>query len=79
MTDTAKSSWITDHPFQPRLEPMLRWEPRGWAATGWRVPANPALCRVCHMAEAAHAETTSNSLSVNSDQEQPDGHTPAGP
>lgn len=53
MTDTAKSSWITDHPFEPRLKETFHHT----TATN-ALPPNSALCQICNMAEAAHAETT---------------------
>ena len=64
MTDTAKASVITDHPFVPRaLRVRVLDEKRRIA---YELPSNRWLCGhqgvfaalSCNMAEAAHRETT---------------------
>ena len=49
MTDTAKSSHITDHPFMPRTGSRYLC---AWIYDDAYEP------KVCNMAEAAHRETT---------------------
>jgi hypothetical protein len=44
--DTRKSSAITDHAYEPPIDPET-WETIWWG-----------LCKVCRLAEAAHSETT---------------------
>ena len=65
MTDTAKSSNITDHPFEPRALP-IHVIPAGHSDRPLEqikrelvtYPPNPWLCQGCRLAEAAHRETT---------------------
>ena len=62
MTDTAKASVITDHPFEPRAMAFTIVV----AGVGdYELPPNQFLCGYrqgiegpCNMAEAAHRETT---------------------